>query len=173
MNNTEFCKLNTADKVKYLNERLSEGQTVKRIREDLNISEKKLQKQIRKGRYKYNQKLKQYIKVTGSTTQATTSGVVAQNTSVAAKEYISENIDVLKEIIEKYKITKSTTSVRADIVIDLISDKHLNPKPHSLRINEFIWQEWQEFCDKNKYYSKQDLLSMALKLYMERYSDLK
>ena len=86
MNKTEFSKLNTADKVKYLNERLSEGQTVKRIREDLNISEKKLQNQIRKGRYKYNQKLKQYIKVTGSTTQATTSGVVAQNTSVAAKD---------------------------------------------------------------------------------------
>ena len=171
MNKTEFSKLNTADKVKYLNERLSEGQTVKRIREDLNISEKKLQNQIRKGRYKYNQKLKQYIKVAGNTTQTTTSGVVAQNTSVAAKEYISENIDVLKEIIEKYKITKTTTST--GIVIDLISDKHLNPKPHSLRINEFIWQEWQEFCDKNKHYSKQDLLSMALKLYMERYSDLK
>lgn len=168
MNKKAFSNLNTADKVKYLNERLSEGQTVKRIRADLNISEKKLQKQIRKGGYKYNQKLKQYIKVTGSTTQATTSGVVAQNTSVAAKEYISENIDVLKEIIEKYKITKTTTST--GIVIDLISDKHLNPKPHSLRINEFIWQEWQEFCDKNKHYSKQDLLSMALKLYMERYS---
>lgn len=168
MNKKAFSNLNTADKVKYLNERLSEGQTVKRIRADLNISEKKLQKQIRKGGYKYNQKLKQYIKVTGSTTQATTSGVVAQNTSVAAKEYISENIDVLKEIIEKYKITKTTIST--GIVIDLISDKHLNPKPHSLRINEFIWQEWQEFCDKNKHYSKQDLLSMALKLYMERYS---
>ena len=169
MNKTEFSKLNTSKKEKYLNERLTEWKTIKRLREELNISEKKLQKQIKKGRYKYNQKLKQYIKVTGSTTQATTSGVVAQNTSVAAKEYISENIDVLKEIIEKYKITKTTTST--GIVIDLISDKHLNPKPHSLRINEFIWQEWQEFCDKNKHYSKQYLLSMALKLYMERYSD--
>lgn len=110
MNKKAFSNLNTADKVKYLNERLSEGQTVKRIRADLNISEKKLQKQIRKGGYKYNQKLKQYIKITGSTTSPTTNGVVEQNTSVAVKKYLSENIEILKEII--YLTTKSRIKSR-------------------------------------------------------------
>lgn len=61
--------------------------------------------------------------------------------------------------------TKSTTS---HIVIKLVDDKHLNPKPKSIRINEFIYKDWQEFCDI-KHYSKHDLISVALKEYMEKY----
>ena len=33
-----------------------------------------------------------------------------------------------------------------------------------------IYQDWQEFCDK-QHYSKMDLISMALKEYMEKYSN--
>ena len=77
------------------------------------------------------------------------------------------NFDILKEIIEKYKAT--TTSTTNNIVINLVDDKHLNPKPKSIRINEFVYQDWQKFCDENKLYSKQELISMALKEYMENH----
>lgn len=173
MDKIKFNKLGIDDKVKYLNEQLAKGQTVIRVREDLGISEKGLQKEIKQGGYKYIQKLKQYIK----TTEATTDVAIKPSTSVVDnniginKEYILENIEILKEMIEKYKITRAATTTTTNIVIDLINDKHLNPKPHSLRINEFVWDDWQKFCDKNKYYSKQDLLSMALKEYIEKYGD--
>ena len=66
--------------------------------------------------------------------------------------------------------TQSTTENTTNyITIDLIDDKHLKPKPKSIRINEFVYQEWQEFCDK-QHYSKMDLISMALKEYMEKYN---
>ena len=120
----EFKKLDTIDKINYINSKLEKGQTVIRIREDLGIGEKALQKIIKEAGYVYNQKSKRYITTTETTT--------------------------------KY------------ITIDLIDDKHLKPKPKSIRINEFIYQEWQEFCNK-QHYSKMDLISMALKEYMEKY----
>ena len=85
-------------------------------------------------------------------------------------DYISDNINILMDMIEKYKAsTKSTTQTTTNyITIDLVDDKHLKPKPKSIRINEFIYQEWQEFCDK-QHYSKMDLISMALKEYMQKY----
>ena len=124
MNKEEFNKLNFLDKIDYINTRLRKGQTVIRIREDIGIGEKALQKEIKANGYKYSSKEKQYI----STTETTTN-------------YIS---------------------------INLIDDKHLNPKPKSIRINEFVYKDWQQFCE-NKHYSKQDLISMALKEYMEKY----
>ncbi|MGL5716061.1 MAG: hypothetical protein ACRCX2_23800, partial [Paraclostridium sp.] len=61
MTKDEFKNLNFKDKVLYLNERLSEGQTVIRIREDIGIGEKALQREIKANGYKYDNKLKQYI----------------------------------------------------------------------------------------------------------------
>ena len=151
----EFKKLNTIDKINYINSKLEKGQTVIRIREDLGIGEKALQKIIKEAGYVYNQKLRQYIPTTEKA-----------NTL----DYISNNIDILMDMIEKYKATTETTTETTTkyITIDLIDDKHLKPKPKSIRINEFIYQEWQEFCN-NQHYSKMDLISMALKEYMEKY----
>ena len=172
MNREEFDLLNIDDKVKYLNNKLAEGQTVTKIREELGIGEKALQRQIKEGGYKYNNKTKNYIKTTSPSTRTTTNENKVVN--IVNKEdvkYISENIDLLKEIIENYKNTKAATQSTTGIVVNLISDRHLDTKPRSVRINYFVWEDWKEFCERNKYYSKQDLLSMALKEYMEKYND--
>ena len=46
--------------INYINELLRQGNTVKDIRTELNISEKLFQRQIKELGYKYNQKTKQY-----------------------------------------------------------------------------------------------------------------
>lgn len=173
----EFKKLNTIDKINYINSKLEKGQTVIRIREDLGIGEKALQKIIKEAGYVYNQKSKRYITTTQSTTKPLEVSVVETNTNTLLTtekantlDYISNNINVLMDIIDKYKATTETTTQNTTnyITINLIDDKHLKPKPKSIRINEFVYQEWQEFCDK-QHYSKMDLISMALKEYMEKY----
>ena len=173
----EFKKLNTIDKINYINSKLEKGQTVIRIREDLGIGEKALQKIIKEAGYVYNQKSKRYITTTQSTTKPLEVSVVETNTNTLLTtekentlDYLSNNINILMDMIEKYKTTtQSTTETTTNyITIDLIDDKHLKPKPKSIRINEFIYQEWQEFCNK-QHYSKMDLISMALKEYMEKY----
>lgn len=60
----EFKELDIDKQIKYLNDRLSEGQTVIRIREDLGIGEKWLQRIMKDNGYKYNQKERLYKKST-------------------------------------------------------------------------------------------------------------
>lgn len=177
MNKKEFLELDIIDKIDYLNKMLIEGYTVKEIRQDIGISEKVLQRTIKENNYKYNQKLKQYTSDMNDATETCNYAVVEKNTIVVPKQqepilsYLENNFEVLKEFIEKYKTTTRTTTETTtnNIVINLVDDKHLNPKPKSIRINEHVYKDWQEFCDQNKYYSKQDLISMALKEYMEKY----
>lgn len=179
MNKYQFNNLDFMEKIEYLNNKLKEGQTVTRIREDIGIGEKSLQREIKENGYKYSSKGRQYISNTEITTntlptvvedKTTTVGNV--NTLVVPKQhqqilgYLENNFEVLQEFLEKYKSTTETTTNH--IVINLVDDKHLNPKPKSIRINEFIYKDWQKFCD-TKHYSKQDLISMALKEYMEKY----
>lgn len=183
MNKDQFNNLDFMEKIEYLNNKLKEGQTVIRIREDIGIGEKALQREIKANGYRYSNKEKQYIPITTSTTEILTTIVedkdtivVDENTFVVPKAqqqvlgYLENNFEVLQEFLEKYKsTTRATTETTTNhIVINLVDDKHLNPKPKSIRINEFIYQDWQAFCD-TKHYSKQDLISMALKEYMEKY----
>ncbi|MBC6005009.1 MAG: hypothetical protein E7C86_06145 [Paeniclostridium sordellii] len=185
MKKEKFSKLSIEDKVNYLNNKLSEGQTVIRIREDIGIGEKALQKIIKDAGYKYNQKVKQYefigwnptIKSTTKSTTYSKKAVVVENNTITLPKnqeqimsYLEGNFDILTNIIERFKSTTgATTETTTDyIIIDLVDDKHLNPKPKSIRINEFVYRDWQEFCDKQPY-SKMDLISMALKMYMEKY----
>ncbi|HBH3615382.1 TPA: hypothetical protein KSK08_003806 [Clostridioides difficile] len=191
MNKDQFNNLDFMEKIEYLNNKLKEGQTVIRIREDIGIGEKALQREIKANGYRYSNKERQYIPTTDATTTSTTkittemlptivedknTIVVDENTFVVPKQqqqvlgYLENNFEVLQEFLEKYKsTTRATTETTTNhIVINLVDDKHLNPKPKSIRINEFIYQDWQAFCD-TKHYSKQDLISMALKEYMEKY----
>lgn len=180
MNKEQFNSLDFMKKIEYLNNKLKEGQTVTRIREDIGIGEKSLQREIKANGYKYNNKEKQYVPTTEATTKSTTEEfatiVEDKNTIVVQKQqqqilgYLENNFEVLQEFLEKYKsTTRATTETTTNhIIINLVDDKHLNPKPKSIRINEFIYQDWQQFCD-TKHYSKQDLISMALKEYMEKY----
>lgn len=56
----EFIDLGIEAQIKYINERLSQGQTVIMIREDLGIGEKWLQRHLKNKGYKYNQKERLY-----------------------------------------------------------------------------------------------------------------
>ncbi len=187
MNKEEFNKLNFLDKIDYINTKLKEGQTVIGIRKDIGVGEKALQKEIKSNGYKYNNKERQYIPTTKDITKCTTEKtptIVGDKTTIVGDEttivvpkhqqqilgYLESNFEILQELIEKYTATtKATTETTTNYIsINLIDDKHLYPKPKSIRINEFVYQDWQKFC-KTKHYSKQDLISMALKEYIEKY----
>jgi hypothetical protein len=187
VNKEQFNNLDFMEKIEYLNNKLKEGQTVIRIREDIGIGEKSLQREVKANGYRYNSKIKQYTPTTETTTKSTTEIIPTivvdettivdnENTFVVPKQqkqilgYLENNFEVLQEFLEKYKsTTRATTETTTNhIVINLVDDKHLNPKPKSIRINEFVYQDWQQFCE-TQHYSKQDLISMALKEYMEKY----
>lgn len=83
--------------------------------------------------------------------------------------FISENIQDLKEMLMYYKRNKECSTSNRGIIINLIDDKEIdNGKPISVRVNKHIWREWQKFTNDISYSSK-ELVSMALKEYMEKY----
>lgn len=84
--------------------------------------------------------------------------------------YILSKFNTLEEMIRIFEAKKeSVGSGDQDIIIDLIDDRHLDPKPRSFRVNSFVLNDWDQFCNENRYYQKMDLVSMALKEYMERH----
>ena len=182
--------------INYINSLLEEGKSVKDVRGLLGISEKKFLKEIKLLGYKFDQKKRQYIKdnkpvtdnltvtrtkgslsttnsttntptvsTTNQTTETTTTTLTATQTTTI--DYLSENIGLIKQLLENYKRNTEANN-NTDIVINLVSDKHLDPKPKSIRINEFVWRDWQEFT-KELTYSKSDLISQALKEFMENH----
>lgn len=167
--------------INIINELLREGKTVKEIRMTLGLSEKKFQKEIKELGYKYNQKEKCYMKAYEpitevlevepikdiiTTTKATTISTTLTTTQTTTIDYLTDNLHVLKQLLENYK--KNTENNNRDIIINLINDKHLDPKPKSIRINEFVWRDWQEFT-KDLTFSKSDLISQALVEFMKNH----
>lgn len=169
--------------IKHINELLQKGKSVKEVRETLGIPEKKYQRAIKDLGYKYNQSKKLYINVldrgidtndnsiiatTQATTERTTVPTTLTTTQATTIDYLTDNLDALMQLLENYKRNTEATNNK-DIIINLISDKHLDPKPKSIRINEFVWREWQEFT-KNLTFSKSDLISQALVEFMKNHS---
>lgn len=113
-------------------------------------------------------------------TKEKNSGVVSFNNGVVMTDeqainsnkmgYILSKINTLEEMIRIFEAKKeSVGSGDQDIIIDLIDDRHLDPKPRSFRVNSFVLNDWDQFCNENRYYQKMDLVSMALKEYIERH----
>ena len=169
--------------IELINEYLREGKTVKDIRIILGYSEKAYQKKIKELGYKYNQKEKQYIlesieiipATESNTTCNTTCNTTPNNTNLMTLEqeqsinFISENIQELKEMLMYYKRNKECNINNKGIVIDLIDDKAIDDgKPSSFRVNKHVLNDWKEFT-KDINYSSKELVSMAFKEYMEKY----
>lgn len=169
-----------------INQYLQEGKTVKEIRNILGYSEKSYQNEMKKLGYKYNQKIKQYVLKNvdaisleysnyNSNTMCNTICNTDNNISLLNKDqeqslnFINENIQELQEMILYYKRNKECNTNNKGIVIDLIDDKNIdNGNPISVRVNKHVWREWQEFT-KDIGYSSKELVSMALKEYIEKY----
>lgn len=81
---------------------------------------------------------------------------------------LQEHIALLELQIEQLKKDIEQLEDSA-IIIELLDDTDLNGSPKSIRINFFVWDDWQDFCNKHDKYSKKQLVSMALKEYMEKH----
>lgn len=187
MNKEEFLELDIDKKIEYLNEKLSEGQTVIRIREDLGIGEKFLQKIVKENGYKYFQKEKRYYK---ENTNVLQKNIIHgkeifdsdyKDTTIVLQNYKDDLLDIVKakkeifEVINAFKKNnlyyKDTTNVIEVVASNEIQIKDFNSeaKGTSFRVYGETLIKWKEFCNKNKKYNNQDLVSMALEEYMEKY----
>lgn len=80
-----------------------------------------------------------------------------------------EQIDCLEKQLAEVK-NELEELQRPDIEINLEDDSEFPCKPKSVRVNYYVWRDWQEFCDKNVDYAKKQLMSMALKEFMDKHN---
>ena len=95
--------------------------------------------------------------------------IIEENTQVT---YINDNFDILVEMIERYKANNFKTLTlnnKQDIIIELPVEKRKDFKT-SIRVNDIVWEQFKEFCKKNRNYTQKDIVSMALVEYMKNYS---
>ena len=95
--------------------------------------------------------------------------IIEENTQVT---YINDNFDILVEMIERYKANNLKTPIlnnKQDIIIELPVEKRKDFKT-SIRVNDIVWEQFKEFCKKNRNYTQKDIVSMALVEYMKNYS---
>lgn len=183
MTKNEFMELDIDSKVDYLNSKLKEGHTVIRIREDLGIGEKYLQRELKNNGYKFNKKDKMYDK---EHTISLSNNEPINNIQEAKEHTISipnnlrddliEILDMkndLKQVIEVFKkgYDKNHTQIieiveDKGIKINLPNDKIVRT---TVRANNTVLNLWNEFCNENKEFSKQDLISMAMLEYIDKY----
>lgn len=177
MDRNKFDLLSSEDKINYINEELLKGKTVIRIREDLNIGEKSLQRIIKDSGYKYNQKLKRYDKQRTEIIQ--TKEYDKDNTNIIPYNIKDDLIEIvqmkddLKELIKNYKegYDKEHTQV-----IEVIADEGIKINLSdsevvrtTVRVNKDVLDKWNSFCDKHKEFSKTNLLSSCMLEYIDKY----
>ena len=176
----DLKKYKIEDIVAYINQELEKNKSLISISEELEVNESTIRKKLTTNGYKRidnkfvlkddmcNQEcntLKENKEITNNITN------VFNNTEFKDNMlFLHNEINVLKDIIKQFKQDdKSNTNVielREGIKINLPES---NIKRTTIRINEVIWDMFNQFVDENKPFDKHDLMGMALLEYISKY----
>lgn len=194
MEKDKFNNLSLIEQVEYINSLLEENKTLTNIAKDIGIGRSTIRDRFKKINYRYSKDLNKYIK----DINVSNTGVIRGSADVMKnrqkelntidradlKKYnvsntsidnfnsnikdklvnITNEYEVLMEMIELYK--SNTNVLQGQICIDLpICDSELT----SFRVNKKVLNDFNEFVKHNKEFRKIDLVSMALKEYMENH----
>lgn len=163
---------NISEVVNYINSELAKGRTQKDIElNDFGVNERVIAKRLGKRGYKkINNQFKLLPKcdndVISKKDNNSDLSVPKDNNLNDVMKNLIRNYDVIMEIIEEYKAKKNIKS--ENIVIELPKETQKDFRT-SIRINNVIWQQFDNFIEDHKEFTKRDLLSMALKEYMENH----
>lgn len=203
----ELIKLDVQEQIDYLNSRLNEGLSVKQIREDIGVGERKLQKYLKSINYKYDQKVKNYVLVrkvvkasgeaervnnykdnqlvVNNKTEANIKPVEAQKVNPLPVEFTDyeklinmvntyqemskrmEQLDKMEEMLQWYELQKSVIDVTPP-KLD-IPPTDVEPVTRSFKIYPDVNDDFKEFCSKNNHYKVQDIISFAIREFLDKY----
>ena len=178
MDRNTFLNMNIDSKINYINNELNKGLKVIEIRESLNVGEKELQKIIKSGGYKYNSKIKNYIRVTevvnGYNNNQSVVGYKSSDIVVSNSEYeklintindIQSMNDKLNEVYNWYELQNKVVEK-----IELRIDPNNNDTvTRSFKVYEDVYKDFLELSKKHSTYKIQDLISQAIKEFVDKY----
>lgn len=181
---SDLRKCDIKDIVGYINEKLEEYGNLTKVADSLNVNESTIRQYITKRGYKRVGNVfvlqddkcnpREHTQKIGINKSSNTS----ENTSVInftdIKDnmiYLSNETETLRDIIDWFKSRddKSNTSV-IEVVEGIKIDLPDAPiKRTTIRINEQVWDMFNELVEENKPTDKHDLMGMALLEYINKY----
>ena len=190
MNKTEFNSLEVLEQIEYINKSLLEGNTLTNICKSIGIGRSTIRDRFKKVSYEYNKSINQYesiVEVIESETIAPAGAnepikedikpVIQQSSNLVVgtdNEILTSLINnyddmnnKLNEMYDWYKLQSSNKVVQTEKF--KVDDFEGDIVVRSYKLYEPIQREFLEFCKKNNKYKVQDILSQALKEFLEKY----
>lgn len=169
-----FLNKGIDEQVKYLNSELDKGMKVKEIRDKLNVSEKKLQRIIKKNGYKYNQKTKKYesstkVLVNKSEPCLNFNGEMDNKALLGFIKELNEMKEINTKVVEMYNWYKMQTNVIEQEKLEINTRENKPVVVKSYKIYCDTEGEFKKLCKKYSQYKVQDLISKALDEFILRY----
>ena len=159
---------NINEVVEYLNNELSNGRTQKEIEiNDFKVNERVIAKRLTSRGYKKIDN--QYIKYDNSNTLVINQKEI-QNKLIGLAQNYDKILKVIQEYDKKYdsKYDAQYDKEYAGIVVELPIETKADFRA-TIRVNNVIWDNFSNFVNNHKEFTKRDLISMALKEYMENH----
>lgn len=190
MNKTEFNDLDVMEQIEYINKSLLEGNTLTNICKSIGIGRSTIRDRFKKVSYEYNKAINQYesiVEIVEAGTIAPAEAnepikedikpVIQQSSNLVVgtdNEILTSLINnyddmnnKLNEMYNWYKLQSSNKVVQTEKF--KVDDFEGDIVVRSYKLYEPIQREFLEFCKRNNKYKVQDILSQALKEFLEKY----
>lgn len=191
MNKTEFNNLDVLEQIEYINKSLLEGNTLTNVCKNIGIGRSTIRDRFKKVSYEYNKATNQYESIVEiieaetvapaganepikedikPVTQQSSNKVVRTDNEILTS--LINNYDdmnnKLNEMYNWYKLQSSNKVVQTEKF--KVDDFEGDIVVRSYKLYEPIQREFLEFCKKNNKYKVQDILSQALKEFLDKYN---
>ena len=195
MNKTEFNSLEVMEQIEYINKSLLEGNTLTNICKSIVIGRSTIRDRFKKVSYEYNKSINQYESIV-EIIEAETIAPAGANKPIKEdiKPFVQEssnlvvgtelyknneilinminnyddNLSKLNELYDWYKLQSSNKVVQTEKF--KVDDFEGDIVVRSYKLYEPIQKDFLEFCKRNNKYKVQDILSQALKEFLDKYN---
>ncbi|TGA61446.1 hypothetical protein E5F31_06275 [Clostridioides difficile] len=180
MDRYTFDNLPIKEQIQYINNKLLEGNTLTNTCKDIGIGRTTIRNRFKQHGYEFNPAKKLYISIIEVVELESSSKVVMGDTSndntlidttnIDFNNILSKFNDINNKLNEVYNWYESQSSSKVVVADELkINNFKGDTVTRSYKIYEEIQKEFVAFCEANKKYKVQDIISQALFEFIEKY----
>lgn len=170
MNKDEFNKLSVTEQVNEINKLIKEFGSATKAIQFLGYNESTLRKRFKKNGYEMNNNKTAYISIDNKS-ETNVMNEDKTKTDNNSETNVSENKEII-EMLKWYKSVKDKNEIiESETKVIKINTGELEEQAitRGIKIYPTIFNKFKNFCTNNKEYKMQDLISMALLEYINRY----
>ncbi len=181
-------EMDIEDLAKYINNSIKKYGSLKRACDQIGVKKDMLKRIFNKNKYKYDEASHEFVEnsseneiIVNPSGNDNVGGTLSIQSlqDPQAQDYLLQLInnqsDIMK-MLNEYRdgklgipSTPQIIEIKNFIEIDLPESKN---KKTSIWVNDKVWEDFKSFNKKHKEFSNADLISMALKSYMEKYEGI-